>query len=217
MLLHSTLSNLEAKHLERVEGEAGAWLNYSPDPLPIPTCHPPHPSPLQGDLTTKEVTSVTNPCLFLNLFQNNQSGLIIEAVWKSPIINTMGQSHKRDGPNTDYITSVIQTSALGRLKTWTVSTDTAEVINRFVFNKGIIFASSLLIPMSCCDYQAAAAIWYPETLHKPLIGAWLLALLQCLTGLGVPVVVNPNSHFLRSTARSAEAPTGLRVTRHTPL
>lgn len=94
--MHSTLCNLEAKHLGRVKGGSGTWVTLLPTLSQFPLGTLPIPPPLAP---TKEVTSVVSPYLFFNLFQNNQSGLIIEVVWEVPSIYTMERSHKRN----DYI------------------------------------------------------------------------------------------------------------------
>lgn len=95
-LVHSTLRNLEAKHLGRVKGGSGTRVTLLPTLSQFPLGTLPIPPPLAP---TKEVTSVVSPYLFLNLFQNNQSGLITEVVWEDPSIYTMERSHKRN----DYI------------------------------------------------------------------------------------------------------------------
>lgn len=61
-LVHSTLSNLEAKHLGRVKGGPGTWVTILPTLSRFPLDTLPIPPPLP---TTKEVTSVTSPYLFL--------------------------------------------------------------------------------------------------------------------------------------------------------
>lgn len=57
-LVHSTLSNLEAKHLGRAEGGSGTWVTLLPtlSQFPLGTPHPPTSPSYQGsDQCSKSV------------------------------------------------------------------------------------------------------------------------------------------------------------------